>query len=144
VENDFAEDPHCIVPADEMAPVAGFSHVTVSERALDIDLRFTVKVPPLGAYTTYSAPTEGVCARQYPVEESEPIGVAFFRLSFVTQVAIQPKLSRRLSQLLAEFAPLQSTGVPFGVVVQEPLLPVVVPTPFTTVPGEFRLDQLIS
>jgi len=43
---------------------AGSNHSTVKDCDDDIAERLTVKLPPFGAYTRYSAPTDGVCAKQ--------------------------------------------------------------------------------
>jgi len=50
---DWFADPPAIVPPVVMAPLLGLSHSTFSVRV--VADRFTVNVPPLGAYTRYSA-----------------------------------------------------------------------------------------
>ncbi len=66
-------------PPEVMAPVAGLSHSTFKVRV--VAERFTVKEPPEGAYTRYSAPVAIALARQLPVEERLGRGVIFPRLS---------------------------------------------------------------
>src|SRR5436309_3358471 len=55
-------DPPVIVPPVVVVPLAGLNHSTFS--TLVVAARFTVKVPPFGAYTKYSAPLATLSARQ--------------------------------------------------------------------------------
>jgi len=66
-----------IVPPLVVAPVAGFNHSTCSTSV--VAPRFTVKVPPFGAYTRYSAPVATLSAKQCPLEDRPPRGVIFAR-----------------------------------------------------------------
>ena len=71
--NDFVVPP-LMAPPLVVTPVAGLNHSTFSARV--VALRFTVNVPPLGAYTRYSAPVAALSARQNPVDDRPPCGVA--------------------------------------------------------------------
>src|SRR6267142_853717 len=76
--------------------VAGLHHSTFSARV--VALRYTVNVPPLGAYTRYSAPVAALSARQNPVDDRLPCGVAFNRSIFAfTYPCANPMLDRNLS-----------------------------------------------
>src|SRR5882672_2549779 len=72
---DWFADPPAIVPPVVMAPLLGLSHSTLSVRV--VADRFTVKLPPFGAYTRYSAPVATLSAKQCPVEDRFPCGVIF-------------------------------------------------------------------
>jgi hypothetical protein len=64
-----------------MTPVDGFSHSTESVLELGIAERLTVKDPPVAEYARYSAPVDGVCARQVPAEQIEDCGLTFAKFS---------------------------------------------------------------
>jgi hypothetical protein len=63
-------DPPVIAAALVVAPVARLHHSTFSERV--VAERFTAKLPPVAAYTRYSAPVAALSARQKPVEDKLP------------------------------------------------------------------------
>src|SRR5437016_13943606 len=55
-------EPPETLPPEVVLPLLGSNHSTFSTRV--VADKFTVKLPPFGAYTRYSAPTDGVCAKQ--------------------------------------------------------------------------------
>src|SRR5262245_16090478 len=95
-----------------VAPVAGLNHSTRRLRVLDMADRFTVNAPPAGAYTRYSAPTGGVCARQKEVEHNPARGETFPMFSRRAYSAIAPRLSRKLSQRLSGLEQIPFCGEP--------------------------------
>ena len=66
-----------MVPPVVMAPLVGLSHSTFSVRV--VADKFTVMLPPFGAYTRYSAPVATLSARQNPVEDRLGWGVILAR-----------------------------------------------------------------
>src|SRR5712691_11850240 len=101
-----------MAPPLVVTPVAGFNHSTFSARV--VALRFTVNVPPLGAYTRYSAPVAALSARQNPVDDRLPCGIAFSKsiLAF-TYCCAYPMPDRNLSYF-ASTPPVHTlcTGLP--------------------------------
>src|SRR6266403_1965699 len=110
VKDWFAEPP-AMVPPVVMAPLLGLSHSTLRVRV--VADKFTVMLPPFGAYTRYSAPVATLSARQNPVEHNPPCGVIFSKSSFVlAYFNMYPMLSRKLFQRLS--GPLHTPFVGLG------------------------------
>src|ERR1043165_7199534 len=84
-----------------VSPVEGLNHSTAKVLELCMRKRSTVNEPPEGKYTRYSAPVEGVCARQYPVEERELFGVTRERFNLREYLKIYPRFFLKLSQRLS-------------------------------------------
>ena len=79
--NGWDDDPAGIALSVMGSPTAGLNHSTASFHELGMAERSIVKAPPAEAEARDSAPAEGVCARQYLVEDSELLGVTLARLS---------------------------------------------------------------
>src|SRR6266849_8021603 len=76
-------------------PVEGSNHSTFN--LLVVAVRSTVNAVLLfGWYTRYSAPLDGVCARQNPVDVRFPCGVIFAKSILFAYVSVYPRLSRKL------------------------------------------------
>src|SRR5690242_4824341 len=96
--NDWEDGPAEMGFPAIAVPVDGLNHSTDNVLDPDIAERFTVNEPPEGAYARYSAPADGVWARQYPVEQREPCGVTFARFNLREYFTMYPRLSLKLSQ----------------------------------------------
>ena len=78
-------------------PVDGLNHSTANVRELAMAERSIVNGPPDGVYTRYSAPSVGVCARQYPVEQRDPRGVTLARFTLREYLKMYPRFCLKLS-----------------------------------------------